>query len=70
MPWRNNSRNGGGPREWRGDTPTPAIAAAAEPRTGAGATQQSSVRRCDKSESESESAEIATLARFRQTERR
>lgn len=59
----------GGPREWGGDTPTPAIATAAEPCTRAGATQQSGVG-CDKSESKSESAEITTLARFWQTERR
>jgi len=68
---RDNGWSGGGPRERRRDTPsTPAVAAAAGPRAGAGAAQQPGVRRCDKSESEPEPAEIAALARFRQTERR
>lgn len=70
VPRRNYSRNGSSPREWRGDTSTPATAAAAEPRTSASTTQQLSIRGYDKSESKSKSAEIAALARFWQTERR
>lgn len=69
MPWWDYSWYRGGPWERRGDTSTPATATAAEPRTRTGATQQSGVG-CDKSESESESAEIATLARFWQAKRR
>lgn len=70
MPRRDDSRCGGGSRERRRDTPpTPTAPAATEPRAGTGATKWPRVRRCDESESESEPAEVAALARFRQTER-
>lgn len=68
MPRRDDSRNGGGPRERRRDTPpTPAATAATEPRASTGATKRSRVRRCDESKSESEPTEVAALARFWQT---
>lgn len=70
MSWRDDSWNCGGPRKRRRDTPTPAATAATDPRASTGATERSRVRRCDESKSESKPAEVAALARFRQTERR